>query len=727
MVAAGRNDPPQVHVPGATYVHEPCDSRGGKIGNPNPQHPARLARQCHRITTVDRMVGYEDTPLTLEGIYVEDADAEEAGSGAQIDVEVEAQHGSLGFSTGTAGPPGILFLRDTRPDGSGHQLAMRGGLHFVNAALAHIMYSPDPDWSGFDEVVISADDRGFTGGGGPGKDKRGIPIEIRPVNDPPLLLVFTSGIAGARMTAPPPPLEMSEDGRLSLHNVTLYDADVNPQQLHGQILGITSSTSYDHYPAAIGGGQFQVTVNVGNGRIFFPRTAGLAFEVETATVNEEPVEGETMLSLAQGARFAANIVDNSTLPPKETVSTGAPAVPWWREARFTGRLEDCNRALEAMTYWPNINWNGVDVVKINVEESQSTNAVEDAEGQGTLQPLATEAMMYVRVGAVNDPPVVTPPSPRFHSMLRTGDLLSPIAKYGKRVFVAEDDELLLPGFVIRDIDLAEDGGKLAVITVTLTARHGTVSLTWHGARAGVGPGDSHHPREPNSLGPDLTGLLFRDDVKGEWAPWSASTSDAARTITFRALLSDANAGLESLAFTPDENFFGTSAWVQVEAFDGGLTGLPTDSVQGLTYRVAGNTEASLARGVATVPITVLPVNDAPFIQLPFAEAGHDVVQLDEGEERRLSGARWRRSLVAAVQASAYLPIRTGIELWRSQGVFPGKDAGNWGKTSEMEWKETLVADLNEGVGDGSPRHFVVWGEKLYFQVCLEWFQILTVG
>lgn len=719
VVAAGRNDPPQVHVPGATYVHEPCDSRGGKIGNPHPQHPAPIARQCRRITTVDRIVGSEDTPMALEGIYVEDPDVEEAGSGAQIDVEVEAQHGSLGFSTGTTAPPGILFLRGTDPDRTGHQLAMRGGLHLINSALALLTYSPDPDWSGFDEVVISVDDRGFTGSGGPGKDARGIPVEIRPIDDAPLLLVSTSGVTGVGMTEPAAPLEMLEDGRISLYNVTLYDADVNPRQLHSQILGISSGTSYDEYPVGVGGQQFQVTVNVGNGRVFFPKTAGLAFEIAAAPANETSVEGKTMVSLTQGARFSAVSADNSTLARKSMVDPGAPAVPWWREARFTGRLEDCNRALEAMTYWPDINWNGVDVVHIDVEESRADGAAADAEAESLSPPLAAATTMYVRVAAVNDPPVVTPPSPRFHAMLRTGDLLSPSARYGKREFVTEDAELSLPGFVIRDVDLAEAGSELAVVTVTITALHGTVSLTWHGARAGVGPGDSRHPWESNSLGPDLTGLLFRDDITGDWAPWSANSLSAARTITFSSPLSEANAALQSLTFTPDKNFYGTGALVQVEAFDRGLSGSATDPVQGLGSQLADIDTGTSTRGIATVPISVLPVNDAPTILLPFADGGHDVVQLDEEEERRLTGAEWRRSFVAAVEASAYLPLRTGIELWRSQGVFPGKDAGSWGKTSEMQWKETLVADLNEGVGDASPRHFAVWEGSLYFQVRLE--------
>lgn len=659
------------------------------------------------------MVAYEDTALVLDGVYVEDSDIEEAGSGTQLDVDIEAQHGSLGFSNGTINPPGVLFLRETGVGGTGHLLAMRGSLNFINAALSRLTYTPDRDWSGSDEVVITVDDRGFTGSGGPGKDRRGIPIDVRSVNDAHIVMVTPAGIDGAGTTAQPPPLQLSEDGRVILHNVTLYDADVNPQQLHGQILGISSGTSYEDYPADVRGGQFQVTVKVGNGRLYFQRTAGLRFD---AAVEEELAEGEAMVKLSQGGRLAAATnAGEITNSPNSTASLGAPAVPWWREARFTGRLDDCNRALEAMMYWPPINWNGVDVVKISADESPSEGAAAVIGVAVTSSPSTAEATIYVRVAALNDAPVVTPPSPRFHPTLRTGDLLSSTAAYGTRAVVTEESELLLPGFVIRDVDLAEDGGDLALITITVTARHGRVSLTWHGVRSGVGPGDSRHPSEPNSLGPDLTGLLFHDDVTGEWAPWNASTAGAASTITFRACLTDANAVLESLAFTPDENFFGSGAWVRVEAFDS-LSGYPTGTALESTLANAVRMDMGSARGVATVPISILPVNDAPLLHLPFSEDGFDIIQLDEGEERRLSGARWRGSFAATVHASTHLPLRTGVELWRSQGVFPGKDAGRWGKGSELEWKETLVADLNVGVGDGSPRHFAAWGGYLFFQV-----------
>lgn len=733
VVASGKNDPPQVHVPGATYVEEPCDSQAGRVGFPSPQHPPPIARQCRRITTVDRIQTNEDETLAIEGVYIEDSDIAEAGPGAQIDVHVEAQHGSFGFTGGGPGlpPAGILFLPDGIDQQGTHLLSMRGALVLVNSALSRLTYTPDPDWSGSDEVVVRADDRGFTGSGGAGTDSRSIPIDVMPQSDAPLLLATAAGVAGAGATAPPPPLEIWEDSRVVLHNVTLYDADVNPQQLHEQILGVSSGTPYEEYPADVSGGMFEVTITVENGRVFFPRAVGLAFEPAVVAVdNAEGPSEQAMAPFTQGAVYSSSAQGNTTAATatNETVGPGALSVPWWREARFTGRLSDCNDALAAMMYWPDVNWNGVDRVHVSAAEltdgmassSSSSSEYDDDTALGST----AEVSIFVRVAAVNDAPVVTPPLPQRHSTLRTGDLLSPTASYGSRVFVPEDSELALPGFTIRDVDLVEGGGGNAMITVTVTCRHGTASMTWHGARAGMGPGDSSHPEEQNSLGRDLTGLLFRNETGG-WAPWNdgGGMGAGAATFTFRAPLADANAALQTLAFRPTENFFGSGAWVSVEALDEGLSGTSSAVVatstagQSAQFGVAaGGATTVSARGAATVPVTVLAVNDAPGVQLPFSEDGQVILRLDEEEERRLDGARWRGSFAAAVQASAYFPLRKGMELWKSQGMFPGKDAGRWGRRSELEWREALVLDLNEGLADGSPRHFVVWGGYLYFQV-----------
>lgn len=720
LVAAGRNDPPQVHVPGATYNDEPCDSRDGKIGVLPPQHPAPLVRQCRRITTVDRIQSFEDTTIALKGVYIEDSDIDEAGPGAQIDVEVEAQHGSFGFAEGPASPPGIFLVPSEDSEPGKHRLSMRGALSFINAALAKLTYTPKLDWSGSDEVVIRANDRGFTGSGGAGTDTRGIPVNVAPRNDPPLILVTAAGSGGAGSTAPPPPVEVREDARVTLHNFTLYDADVNPRELHRQILGFSSDASFSDYPADANGGQFEVTVTVEHGRVFFPRTAGLAFVPAAAEIDGEmDATLQAMAPFTQGARFSSSAVGTSTLATNEAAGPGPVMVSWWREARFTGRLHEINRAIAAMTYWPDVNWSGVDRVHVSVVESQIDVNRGGSDETERLSPLQAVGSVYVHVHAVNDAPVVTPPSPLWHHGRRTGDLLSPTSAYGTRVFVAEDNELLLPGFDIRDVDVTDDGGENAYITTTVTCHYGKASITWHGTRAGVGPGDSRHPQEENSLGVDLTGLLFRDDATGEWAPWAGGMGEGVDRFTFRSKLTDAVAVLQSLAFRPTDNFFGSGAWVRVEAFDEGLSGRSTLALEGSPYDLTPSANTISARGVATVPITVLAVNDAPSIQLPFSEDGQVILRLQEGEDRRLDGARWRGSFAAAVQASAHYPLRKGMELWRSQGVFPGKDAGRWGLGQEMEWKEALVVDINEGLGDGSPRHFTVLGGYLYFQVRCE--------
>ena len=717
LVASGRNDPPQVHVPGATYVDEPCDSREGKIGFPPKQHPAPLARQCRRITTVDRIRTNEDMEIILEVIYIEDADVNEAGPGAQIDVEIHTQHGSLGFIDGVIRPPGIFFLPEGSSYRRGHLLMMRGELSFMNEALARLTYTPDPDWSGSDEILVRADDRGFTGSGGSGTDARGIPIDTVPQNDAPLVLVTAAGSAGAGTTGPPPPVEMWEDTRVMLHNVTIYDADVNPMQLHGQILGVSSGTPYEDYPEDVNGGQFKVTVTVEHGRVFFRRAAGLTFRPVAADAGlDGDSASEGMAPFTQGARFVSMAVDDSHVATNAT----SMLVSWWTEARFTGRLKDCNRALSAMTYCPDVNWNGVDMVHISAVEWRSDGLDVDRDESPGSWPLIAEASMYIRVFALNDAPVVTPPFPQWHPILQTGDQLSSVATRGRRSFVTEDSELLLPGFAIRDVDLTGESGNNRQLTVTVTCRHGIASITWHGQRAGVGPGDSRHSLEQNSLGVDLTGLIFLDDVTGEWGQRKGGMGAGADEFTFRSSLADANAALQSLAFRPTANFFGSGAWVKVEAFDGEPPGWPSSAATDLGARLplgnARTTNAAHARGVAIVPVTVLAVNDAPSLQLPFSEDERVTLQLNEGEERILDGARWQGSFAASVQASAHYPLRKGMELWKCQGVFTGECTASCGRARELEWKEALVVDLNEGLGDGSPRHFVVWKGFLFFQV-----------
>ncbi|CAM9199449.1 unnamed protein product, partial [Discosporangium mesarthrocarpum] len=719
IVASGHNDPPQVHVPGARYVEEPCVAPDGLVGELPPQHPAHQAYQCRRITSVDRLTAEEDLVLAVEGIYIEDPDVEEGGSGATVEVELYASHGSLGF-TGADRLIGITFLAGTVP-GKGHVI-FRGSLAMVNAALGRLTYSGDPDWNGADEILVSVDDMGFTGSGGPKTDWRSIPVDVVGKNDRPLLVMtpqvqgkgwmgnhetFTSGATTSTV-------EVLEDSRVTLHNVTLYDAEVNPRQLHEQVLGLPKPhTPYANYPipgGVEGEGLYRITVESGHGRVLFPWTAGLMFESPAWEAEEERrgqsthlTEGRTfMMETSEGANMTtmgATGTDRESRP-------GAPQVLWWQRARFTGRLEDCNRALEAMSYWPNLNWNGVDIVKVRAEEASVDNIW--AVGNHTLED---EISVLVRVVPANDPPVVTPPFPHRHQTLREPDLLSLAVVSADWIYVDEDGSVAIPGFEVRDVDLEEDGGVEADITVTVTARNGQVSIPWHGKTdqpgIGTGPLGTGAPNETHQS----TGLIFfgadGNLISGE------RLGGVGGTVVFRASLSDANQALGSMFFFPDNDFFGPDAWVQVEAWDGGLSG-------GVSSYNTGSGQSWMdgdrgGRGSAIVPITVRPVNDPPSLTLPFSEDGHARLWLDEGEERRVDGAHWHGAMTAAVAAAGHLDSRTGSELWRSQGTFPGLDSGRWGKGEELEWKKSLVLDIHKGLGDSSPQHFKSWGGYLFFQ------------
>ncbi|CAM9142464.1 unnamed protein product, partial [Choristocarpus tenellus] len=724
IVASRHNDPPQVHVPGATYVEEPCEALDGRIGDPSPQHPAPRASQCRRITSVARLTVEEDVTSTIEGVYIEDPDVEEGGLEASIDVEISTSHGLLGFS-GSTMSLGVAFMGGTQPN-LGHRIEFRGILSFVNVALARLTYSADPDWYGMDEIVITVDDRGFTGAGGPRSDSRVIPMDVAPRNDPPVLIVTAQsgkqsqeqrkdeGLSSS--IKPPPTMEVIEDGRITLHNVTLYDAEVNPRQLHEQVLGLPSpGTPYEEYPGVEGGsgeGLYRVTVESEHGRIIFPWTAKLAFAAPAWELEEE-IQIETS-PFTQGATYLTESSEEANFTTGRDGGGndrgfGAPGSMWWRAARFIGSLEDCNRALEAMSYWPNLNWNGIDTVRIRADEVlASARANEDY----TNSVQEDTIYILVRVTPVNDPPVVTPPFPQRDPLVRAPDLLSMAAFSGEMAFINEDQPLHIPGFTIRDVDLWEVGGPDADIIVTLRARHGKVFINMDEAHGTGETVTAKRDVEGPILSSHLSGLIFLDE---NGMPKAKHVDmGGARTLTFSASLNDANIALSSLVFLPNKDFFGPGARIIVEAWDHGLSGSTGhDGKAGfgsaqLNWRQGG-------KGWAYVPVIVHPVNDPPMLSLPMSEDGQARLWIDEKEERRLDGARWHSAIASSVMAAGYLPHRTGTELWRSQGVFPGLDAGSWGKGKKLEWKNFLVADINEGLGDGSPCHFVSWGGYLFFQ------------
>jgi hypothetical protein len=167
----------------------------------------------------------EDTPLTIIGISVADADAGDApptwleedfftgGAGTAVAADAYAAEVTLSVLAGTLSlspAEGVAILEPEWAAGSEGEvsgaalagvrapaLRVRGSLAALNAALAAVTYTPSPDSNGLrvrEELAVSVDDLGHfspvmpTGNAGGGAMATALlPISVRPVNDAPSL------------------------------------------------------------------------------------------------------------------------------------------------------------------------------------------------------------------------------------------------------------------------------------------------------------------------------------------------------------------------------------------------------------------------------------------------------------------------------------------------------------------------------------------------------------
>ncbi len=140
----------------------------------------------------------------------------------------------------------------------------------------------------------------------------------------------------------------------------------------------------------------------------------------------------------------------------------------------------------------------------------------------------------------------------------------------------EDTPLYIPEVSVSDIDLEDD--SMGLVRVTLSAAHGTLSMSFHTNTTSISP------NERNALDDDLSGIRF--DV-------GSALGRGQSFVQFVCTMALANVALSRLYYTGNNDWYGDDG-VTVTVSDMGFTGLggvKTDS--------------------QTVPITIRPVNDAP--------------------------------------------------------------------------------------------------------------------
>jgi len=118
----------------------------------------------------------EDTPLTINGISVDDPDV----ALEDLQITIRADNGTLTL----AETRGLVF---TTGDGENDaEMVFTSWLSALNDALDGLVYQGDQDYYGGDTVTIIADDLGHTGAGGAMTDSDTISITLNPVNDAPV-------------------------------------------------------------------------------------------------------------------------------------------------------------------------------------------------------------------------------------------------------------------------------------------------------------------------------------------------------------------------------------------------------------------------------------------------------------------------------------------------------------------------------------------------------------
>ena len=156
------------------------------------------------------------------------------------------------------------------------------------------------------------------------------------------------------------------------------------------------------------------------------------------------------------------------------------------------------------------------------------------------------------------------------------DMLENVILNASTIVGDEDVPLYLPNVVLTDVDLEDD--SMGIVRVTLSANHGTLSMSFHTNTTSI------NPNERNAMDDDLTGLTF---VIGTALGAGSSYVQWISTIEL------ANLALSRLYYTGNNDWNGIDA-VTIAVSDMGYTGLggpKTDS--------------------QSIPIIIRPVNDAP--------------------------------------------------------------------------------------------------------------------
>mmetsp|Transcript_16025 Transcript_16025/g.35670 ORF Transcript_16025/g.35670 Transcript_16025/m.35670 type:complete len:1163 (-) Transcript_16025:124-3612(-) len=210
------NNGPRIVYDGAIYQDdEGCSAESPSFRRSNTAGwQAAHGGTCNMLVDTIPFTCTEDIECRFQGIRVQDYDS------AWLEISLKVAHGSLVISRESSAA-GIRFLDDTSATPSARseqrRLVMRGSQHSINGALSNLIYLPDRDYQGVDNVVINLIDSG-------GKDSTAmtdqmtISVEVNGVDDIPWLL------------GPTEVLQCEEDGFVTVSGIEIVDNDADASQ-----------------------------------------------------------------------------------------------------------------------------------------------------------------------------------------------------------------------------------------------------------------------------------------------------------------------------------------------------------------------------------------------------------------------------------------------------------------------------------------------------------------
>ena len=363
----------------------------------------------------------EDTPLTITGLSVADADDGVPGP-ITLRLRLVTTGGTASLADGA--------LISSGSNGSA-DFTLEGSLGAINAAIASILFTPDLNANGVNSplapsITLTASD--LTNGDGPVNLSTG-PIQVTPLNDPPALT--------------PSALSVAEGGTASFSttNFNLVDVDNLAEQViykintlpgKGQLLlngnalvaGSTFASTevgtltYSHggaqvLPGVLAGSDsdsFSISVDDGAGGSI----PTVAIPIALTPLNQAPtVDGSIPLFEGQSGVPVPIAISDADQAPGVAHTVTITSLPMRGTLRYNGvpvTIPFVLPTLTGLTY----DHDGNDLNGgFPPNESFTVRVTDDGGGQGAGSALSTDATISLAVQRVNDDPSLTTNVPLF--------------------------------------------------------------------------------------------------------------------------------------------------------------------------------------------------------------------------------------------------------------------------------------------------------------------------